>query len=81
MIFQVGIQPGTLPRLAGWEPRERKRLSEESYKVNHTLNKHFPDVQQKIVTKTPKPSTSKLSSQSLNHILSFISVLLHVNAP
>lgn len=67
--------------LVTYKPRAWKVLSEESYKVNHTLGKHFPDVQQKIVTKPPKPFSSKLSSESLNHILCSISTLLYVNTP
>lgn len=31
--------------LAAWEHRKWKRPSKEIYKVIHTLNKHFPDVQ------------------------------------
>lgn len=65
--------------LAGWEHRKRKHPSEETYKVIHTLYKHFPDVRQKSVRKTPELASSKLSSKRPNHILSFISVLQSVD--
>ena len=68
-ISKAGIQPETLPRTSSLGAR--KTEMPEIYMAIHTLNKQFPDVQQKIATKTPKPSSSKLSSNSLNHILSY----------
>ena len=67
-ISKAGIQPETLSRTSSLGAR--KTEMPEIYMAIHTLNKQFPDVQQKIATKTPKPSSSKLSSNSLNHILS-----------
>lgn len=74
------IQKASLA-LAAWEHRKRKHPSEEIYKVIHTLCKHFPDVGQKIVRKTPELASSKLNSKRPNHILSFISVLQSVDTP
>lgn len=81
IFFKAGIWPETLPGTGNLGTWETETHSEEIYKVIHSLNTHFPDVQQKTVRKGLKSSSSKLRSERLSHSLPFVSVLLCVDTP